>query len=127
MGTPAPEHGETFQRFREAVENEYAKARDVGHYARSLGYSPRTLTRATVAAAGVGAKEFIDRRVVLEARRLLAHGDHPVVSIASRLGFADASNFVKYYTKRTGATPTAFRRRVQGGGAAPLSRMFRGV
>lgn len=111
VGTMTTEYAETFQRFRSAVENDYAQARDVGHYARSLGYSPRTLTRAALAAAGVGAKEFIDRRVILEAKRILAHGDEPVAGIAARLGFLDTSNFVKYFTQRTNTTPTAFRTR----------------
>lgn len=110
------EQGEAFLRFRAAVESGFAENRGVGHYARTLGYSPRTLTRATVAAAGVGAKEFIDRRVMLEAKRLLAHGQEPVATVASRLGFPDASNFVKYFSQRAGATPAAFR--AQFGGRA---------
>ncbi|WP_216591349.1 AraC family transcriptional regulator [Streptomyces brasiliscabiei] len=111
VGTTTGEHADTFQRFRSAVEKDYALARDVGHYARALGYAPRTLTRAALDAAGVGAKEFIDRRVVLEAKRLLAHGDASVAHIAARLGFLDASNFVKYFAQRTGTTPAAFRAR----------------
>lgn len=109
VGTLPAEHAETFQRFRAAVETDFTQARDVGHYARALGYSPRTLTRAALAAAGVGAKEFIDRRVVLEAKRLLAHGEEPVAAIGARVGFLDTSNFVKYFTQRTGTTPAAFR------------------
>ncbi|NOV95534.1 helix-turn-helix domain-containing protein [Isoptericola halotolerans] len=115
VGTVAPEHTETFQRFRAAVEKDFARARDVGHYAHHLGYAPRTLTRASQAAAGVGAKAFIDRRVILEARRLLAHGEDPVVVIAYRLGFPDASSFGKFFTQRTGSTPAAFRHRFRTG------------
>lgn len=110
IGSPAPEHTEAFLRLRTAVEEHFTRTRHVNDYARILGYSPRTLTRATTAAAGVGAKEFIDHRVVLEARRLLAHGDDPINRIADRLGFDDASNFVKYFTQRAGITPSAFRR-----------------
>lgn len=109
VGTLPGEHAETFQRFRRAVESDFAHARDVGHYAQALGYAPRTLTRASLAAAGVGAKDYIDRRVILEAKRLLAHDDAPIVSIAARLGFPDPSNFTKYFTQRTGTTPAAFR------------------
>lgn len=116
LGSPAAEHTETFLRFRTAVEERFADTRLVGDYARALGYSPRTLTRATTAAAGMSAKEFIDGRVVLEAKRLLAHGDDPVARVADRLGFDDASNFVKYFALRTGTTPAAFRHRYRGGG-----------
>ncbi|WP_432092713.1 AraC family transcriptional regulator [Streptomyces sp. bgisy100] len=111
VGTLTAEHAETFHRFRAAVEQDYPRARDVGHYARVLGYAPRTLTRAALDAVGVGAKEFIDRRVILEASRLLAHGDEPVAGVAARLGFLDTSNFVKYFTQRTDTPPAAFRAR----------------
>ncbi|MGI5468892.1 helix-turn-helix domain-containing protein [Streptomyces sp. CA-132043] len=107
----------TFLRFRDAVERDFAASRRVADYARALGYSPRTLSRATEAAAGVGAKEFIDRRVVLEAKRLLAHGDQPAAGIARRLGFEDATNFSKFFLHRTGSTPIAFRQGVRGGTA----------
>lgn len=115
LGSPAAEHTETFLRFRTVVEERFARTRHVGDYARALGYSPRTLTRATTAAAGMSAKEFVDARVVLGAKRLLAHGEDPVARVAGRLGFDDASNFVKYFALRTGATPAAFRHRYRGG------------
>ncbi len=116
-GTPRGEHAATFLRFRAAVEDNFAEHRDVAYYARHLSYSPRTLTRATVDAAGIGAKEFIDRRVVLEAKRLLAHSDDTAATIAARLGFPDASNFVKYFALRAGVTPAAFRQDFRTGSA----------
>ncbi len=112
VGTPPAEYADTFLRFRTAVEADFARHRDVGHYARHLGYSPRTLTRASFAATGFGAKEFIDRRVVLEVKRLLAHTDDSVAAIASALGFPDASNFVKFFALRADVTPAAFRQRL---------------
>ncbi|MFB9690953.1 helix-turn-helix transcriptional regulator [Amycolatopsis plumensis] len=91
-GRPAPEPDPTYLRFRDAVERDYARTRRVEDYASALGYSARTLSRATLAAAGIGAKEFIDRRVVLEARRLLAHSEHTAAGIAVRLGFPSATS-----------------------------------
>lgn len=114
-GAASDEHATTFARFRAAVEAEFAQRRDVGYYARRLGYSPRTVTRAALTAAGIGAKEVIDRRVVLEAKRLLAHGEEPVATVAATLGFPDASNFVKFFSTRVGLTPAAFRRRFRAG------------
>ncbi|UKY50401.1 helix-turn-helix domain-containing protein [Streptomyces inhibens] len=114
-GSGACEASETYLRFRDAVERDFTRSRRVADYARSLGYAPRTLSRATEATAGVGAKEFIDRRVVLEAKRLLAHGDQSAARIADRLGFADATNFSKYFQRQTGTTPITFRVTVRGG------------
>jgi AraC-like DNA-binding protein len=114
VGTGAAEPSEAYLRFRHAVEQDFVRTRRVEDYARSLGYSPRTLSRATIAATGLGAKEFIDHRVILEAKRLLAHSDRSAARIADHLGFADAANFAKYFHQRTGTTPIAFRTAVRG-------------
>ncbi|MFG2824089.1 helix-turn-helix domain-containing protein [Kitasatospora sp. NPDC048365] len=121
-GAGAVEPGETYLRFRQAVERDYTRTRRVEDYARALGYSPRTLSRATLAAAGVGAKEFVDRRVILEAKRLLAHSDRSAARIAEHLGFADAANFAKYFHQRTGTSPIAFRTAVTSAGSTPSPR-----
>lgn len=114
IGNPAPEPDVTYLRFRDAVEKDFARTRRVEDYAEALGYAARTLSRATLASAGLGAKEFIDRRVVLEAKRLLAHSDQTAARIADRLGFSSATHFSKYFHQRTGQTPIAFRDTVRG-------------
>ena len=107
--------GDLDLRFRDLLERDFATARDVDHYTRQLGYSQRTLTRATQAAAGETPKQAINRRIALEARRLLAHTDRPVASIARELGYNDPSNFAAFFTLQTDETPTGFRRRTQSG------------
>jgi AraC-like DNA-binding protein len=113
-GGQAGEPGDTFVRFRDAVERDFTRSRRLEDYAHRLGYSARTLSRATQAAAGINAKDFIDRRTILEAKRLLAHSDHTAAQIAARLGFTSATNFSKYFHQRTGSTPITFRAGVQG-------------
>ncbi|MFJ5899354.1 helix-turn-helix domain-containing protein [Streptomyces sp. NPDC093064] len=113
-GSPAPEPDATYLRFRDAVEKDFTRTRRVEDYAEALGYSARTLSRATLAVAGLGAKEFVDRRVVLEAKRLLAHSDRTAARIAGHLGFSSATHFSKYFQQRTGQTPIAFRNTVRG-------------
>ncbi|MFI0960239.1 helix-turn-helix transcriptional regulator [Streptomyces sp. NPDC021080] len=112
--TPATGTRETFLRFRASVERDFAHTRRVDDYALTLGYSARTLSRAALESAGIGAKEFIDRRVVLEAKRLLAHTDLAAARIADRLGFSSATNFAKYFHQRAGQAPIAFRTAVRG-------------
>jgi AraC-like DNA-binding protein len=117
---------EDFLRLRDAIENGFATERRVAAYARRLGYSTRTVDRLARANAGVTAKALIDERVVLEAQRMLLHGDEPVAAIAGALGFDDPSNFSRYFTQRAGTTPAAFRRRA-GGREAPLRSSGRPV
>ncbi|WP_405667259.1 helix-turn-helix transcriptional regulator [Streptomyces sp. NBC_01166] len=109
---PAPRQiasSEAFRRFHTAVERDHAVTRRVEDYAAALGYSPRTLTRATLAAAGRTAKQYIDDRVLLEAKRLLRHSGLTAREVAAQLGFTDASDFTKFFRLRTGTTPGAFR------------------
>ncbi|KAA6223184.1 helix-turn-helix domain-containing protein [Streptomyces albofaciens JCM 4342] len=110
-GSPSPGSpgDEPFHRFRQAVEESFCHTHRVEEYAARLGYSVRTLTRATRAAAGCGAKRFIDDRILLEAKRLLAHTALPPAVIGERIGFHHATAFSAFFRRRTGTTPTAFR------------------
>ncbi|WP_458246541.1 helix-turn-helix domain-containing protein [Streptomyces sp. MAI_2237] len=99
----------TFTLFRDAVEKGFATNHSVSAYADSLGYSRRTLVRAVRAATGETPKGFIDKRVILEAKRLLAHTDMPIGRVGAAIGFPDAANFSKFFQQHTEMTPAAFR------------------
>lgn len=99
----------TFSRFRDAVERDFATNHSVSAYADALGYSRRTLVRAVRAATGETHKGFMDKRVVLEAKRLPAHTDLPIGRVGVAVGFPDSANFSKSFQLRTGTTPVAFR------------------
>jgi AraC-like DNA-binding protein len=119
-GAPPPAAGrDTFTAYAAAVDAHYASSREVTWYARRLGYSPRTLSRATHEAVGRSAKQFIDDRVVLEAKRLLAHTDITVAECARRTGFDDPANFSKFFRARAGRAPGAFAAYVKTGRTQP--------
>jgi AraC-like DNA-binding protein len=105
---------EAFRRFQSAVDRDFVRTRRVEDFARDLGYSVRTLTRATRAAVGCGAKRFIDDRVLLEAKRQLVHTDLAVTAVGEQLGFSDATVFIKFFRSRAGETPAAFRAHARG-------------
>jgi AraC-like DNA-binding protein len=109
----APEGAETdtFLRLRREVERRYVQTRRVEDYAARLGCSVRTLTRACLAATGRSAKQVIDDRAALEARRLLACTDLPVAEIGQRLGFPEPTNFGRFFHREVGCSPGAFRAR----------------
>lgn len=98
-----------FVRFRRLVEQNYAGWHQAGTYADALGCTEKSLTRAAQEASGQNAKSVIAARVTLEAKRLLAHTDRPVYLITEGLGFAEATNFAKFFKRETGFTPAGFR------------------
>jgi AraC-like DNA-binding protein len=95
--------------FRKEIEDSFAVTRRVEDYAERLGCSVRTLTRACLAVTGRSAKQVIDDRVTLEAKRLLAYSDLPVAAIGHQLGFSEPTNFGRFFARETGVTPGEFR------------------
>ena len=104
-----------FRRYRTTVEREFRRWHSVAQYAKRLGCSQRSLNRATIEVAQTSAKSMLTQRIVLEAKRLLAHSALPVARIAEELGFDEATNFVKFFRREAGITPGAFRTRQAGG------------
>lgn len=103
----------TFTLFRDAVEKGFATNHSVSAYADQLGYSRRTLVRAVRTATGLTPKGFIDKRVILEAKRLLAHTDMAIGRVGVAVGFPDAANFSKFFQQHTDVTPAVFRAEIR--------------
>ena len=94
---------------RRRLEERLHERPSVRELADELGYSTRTLDRASKRATDRTAKQVVDERIALEVRRLLAHTDLPVARIAADLGFDDASNFSKFVKRQIGQLPTQVR------------------
>jgi len=95
--------------FLHMLEAHFRKEHRVYYYARRLGYSASTLNRACVMAEGRSAKSIIDRRVALEAQRLLIHSRASCAEISHHLGFSESTNFLKFFSRVIGKKPEAFR------------------
>jgi len=104
-----------FRRYRTTVEREYRRWHSVAQYAKHLGCSQKSLSRATIEVAEMSAKAMLTQRIVLEAKRLLAHSTLPVATISDELGFDEATNFVKFFRREAEMTPGAFRTRQTSG------------
>ena len=98
------------QRFMAELERRVAARPAVDALAGALGVSTSTLNRACRQHFGQAAKPLVDRRVALEAQRLLVHTDATSVAIGEQLGFTEPTNFLKFFRRRVGTTPEAFRR-----------------
>lgn len=98
-----------YRRYRAAVERHFVSWHGVAPYARQLGCSEKSLTRAALLVTDRSAKAVLTERLVLEAKRRLAHTLLPVATVGDQLGFAEATNFVKFFRREAGLTPGAFR------------------
>ena len=97
------------RRFFTILERDFARTREVEHYARESGISPRRLSELLREELGRSTKQVIDERVILEHKRLLAHTGVSVKELAGLTGFDEPTNLVKFFRLHTGQTPLEFR------------------
>jgi AraC-like DNA-binding protein len=95
--------------FAKELEASFAMRLRVLDYAKRLHVSESTLSRASVAMVGCTTKDEINRRITLEAKRLLVHSQAPAAKIGHQLGFTEPTNFVKFFKRAVGCTPSEFR------------------
>jgi AraC-like DNA-binding protein len=109
LATGTDAGGEVVARYHWEIEASYTRTRRVEDYAERLGCSVRTLTRACLAHGGRSAKQVVDERVALAAKRLLACTDLPVAAVGYHLGFTEPTNFGRFFVRETGQSPGEFR------------------
>jgi AraC family transcriptional activator of pobA len=95
--------------FRDLLEISYRKCRQVSYYAANLSVTEKRLNQASTKVLGKTPKQIINDRVILEAKRLLAHTNDSVKEIGYSIGFEEPTNFIKYFRKHNGFTPVEFR------------------
>ncbi|MCC6007982.1 MAG: helix-turn-helix domain-containing protein [Rhodobacteraceae bacterium] len=96
-------------RFATLVERDFRDGASVADYARGLGVTPTHLARVCRAVSGRTAHDFVQERVLFEARRLLESSRMPVREVAAQLGFLSAAHFSRVFSAHTGTSPSAFR------------------
>lgn len=77
--------------------------------AAAVRRSPTYVTTALTQATGRSAVQWIVSGRMAEARRLLLHSDERVDVVAERVGYADATHFIRMFRRAHGATPAAWR------------------
>lgn len=109
VSTQTSEAFHIFSRFERLLEASFAETRSVTAFAHELGCSEKTLNRVCSAVTGAAPKEFIQKRIALEAKRVLVYTNQTVKEISQELGFSQSTNFVKFFRRRTGMLPLTFR------------------
>lgn len=95
--------------FREILERNYTTIKRPAAYAQRLNISTPYLNECVKNTTGYPVSHHIQQRIILEAKRLLAHSDKTVKEISSALGYDDYPYFSRLFTKVTGMTALAFR------------------
>jgi transcriptional regulator GlxA family with amidase domain len=72
--------------------------------------APRTFARRFQQETGTTPLRWLIGQRVLYAQRLLEQTDHPVETVATRVGFGNAATLRHHFGRRVGTTPLAYRR-----------------
>lgn len=109
-------HHALFTRFLVLLEAHYLEHWTVARYAAQLGLTAERLNRLAQAQSGRNALALIHDRLGREACRRLVYVAAPISKLAFELGFEDPAYFCRFFKRRTGLSPRAYR--LQHGGAA---------
>lgn len=102
-------HHDTIRSFNFLVEKHFRTKHTVKEYADLMNKSPKTLSNLFAKASNKTPLQYIQERKLIEARRGLVHSDKAVSEIAYEIGFEDVQSFSRFFKKKQGVSPTAYR------------------
>lgn len=95
--------------FKKDVEKNYKQEHSTTFYANELHITPDHLNRTFKAKTGKTAKDYIQSRIITEAKRLLYFTDLTNKEIAYDLGFNEPANFSAFFKRNTQTSPSSFK------------------
>ena len=82
----------------------------VAYFADKCCYSPKYFGELVKTEMGKTAKEFINERVLRNAKQLLEDESLTITRVSERLGFEYPQYFVRFFKAQTGRTPSDYRK-----------------
>jgi AraC-like DNA-binding protein len=99
------------QQFKFLTDEHFVNRTQVAEYADMMYITPGYLNDTIKAATGRTAKQIIDEKRIVEAKRLLFWGEQSAKEIANHLNFEDDAYFNRFFKKHTGQTPAQFQKK----------------
>lgn len=105
------EAGNTLMKnFKDLINTHYKSIHTVNTYADKMNITADHLNRTIKHLTGKTAKDHLDARISLAAKRLLYFSTLSLKEIAFELGFNEPAHFSSYFKKLTGQTPSNYRK-----------------
>lgn len=99
--------------FRQLLEARFRSWHQVADYADALALTPDHLNQIVRQASGRAAKQLIQERLMLEARRAAWFSQASLKTIAYELGFSDPAYFSRLFRRCSGQTFSDFREQIR--------------
>jgi hypothetical protein len=100
---------EIVRSFKNAVEQHFQTWHQVAEYAQAQHLTSNYLNEVIKSETGSSAKEWIQQRLLLEAKRLALYSDLPAKEIAFSLGYEDVAHFSKFFKNLEGRSFSDFK------------------
>lgn len=96
--------------YKRLVDKHYRDMHEVQQYASMLNITPRHLADVVKSTTGKSPHEFINNRLLQEAKVLLSGSSSTIAEIAYLLNFEDQSHFSHFIKRKTGLSPLELRK-----------------
>ena len=103
------EESDVVREFNYLVEYHFRTKHTVSEYAELMNRSPKTLSNIFSKVNSKTPLQYIQERVMLEARRLLHYSDLQIQEIAYQIGFDSVQTFSRFFKKKQGTSPSNFK------------------
>jgi len=95
--------------FKQLLNKKYASSHMVSDYADELAVTADYLNKTVKNITGKSAKEHIQSKLIIEAKRSLLFSNISNKELSYELGFEESAHFNNFFKKITGQTPSEFR------------------
>lgn len=99
----------TLKEFKRLVDAHFQVEHGTAFYANELHITPDHLNRTVKSLIGKTAKEYIQSRITIAAKRMLIFTELSNKEIGYELGFSEPANFSAFFKKCSGLSPSQFR------------------
>lgn len=102
---------DTFPAIIEYIERNYQSKITLGELARNSFFNPSYFGQVFKESFGMTPMEYVNRKRITEAARILKENDSSVEQICYMVGYKDKKQFYKLFKSYTGQTPGQFRKK----------------
>jgi AraC family transcriptional activator of pobA len=100
-------------KFHALIDQHFKTQKSVAFYAKHLHITPNYLGIISRKQYRMSASEFIQERILLEAKRLLHSSDRSIKEIAFNLGFKTQAHFSSFFKIKTNLTPSEYKNMIE--------------
>jgi len=98
-----------FRSFKSQIDEYFNTKHKVNDYANMLSVSSDYLNKVVKSLTGKSAKDYIQNRIMIEAKRSLLFTNLSNKELAFSLGFEEPAHFSNFFKKHSGTSPIDFR------------------